>query len=36
MTIGVHEYVLENPLEEATDTLLAQGVLQYISSQATS
>ncbi len=30
MTVGVHEYTLQNPLNESVDELLANAVLQYI------
>ena len=30
MTVGVHEYRLENPLNETTDDILAHAVLQYM------
>ena len=30
MTVGVHEYTLQNPLAESVDELLAHAVLQYL------
>ena len=30
MTVGVHEYTLQNPLNESVDELMAHAVLQYI------
>jgi len=34
MTVGVHEYTLQNPLDESVDELLAHAVLQYIGADA--
>jgi excinuclease UvrABC nuclease subunit len=31
MIVGVHEYKLENPLEESPDKLYVQAVIQYLS-----
>lgn len=33
MIVGVHEYKLANPLDEAKNDIIEQGVLQFISSQ---
>jgi excinuclease ABC subunit C len=33
MIVGVHEYKLANPLEEATEELINQAVLQYLSTE---